>query len=662
MLKHYLLPGLILLAGLPLAAQRSENHYASKPYDNSNVQAQIRLNVDKEKAIHFIRDNTDPYVVTKTYVLKNADVYELRPYLRAIVQSKQITEDNTVTECVKMNDGTGILLVSAEENRFKAQPNGMGIDEIVALLDQPKMTSASGSVRFMYFPMYRNAAELSTMIYNVGMVRANDTYEMEFGVDKVAVDPALNAMLFYVPQFSKKTIQQMLAQYDQPLLQVLVRFVVYELTDENDGKMGMDFQSWKNNDGVDFFSIGGRYRSNWASTWSGGISPQTDSNKTQYMNFNPKWNTKYLELLVSEGHAKVLTSGEIQVKNNETAVIDVNTNLFEDDLTPVSDQTLSQYAKATGTIYSSKPGTAAAGYLGNYYFDAKDSGGTSVLLNGGSITSGSLTAIKITPANNTSDARYQLAVTGGTLTKGGKNVGTSTDNVASFTMYRCTSAMSADNSQLLYSWTEVSMVTDMTVAKGNQVSTNPGPGFGFKMTVKPQVNRNASIMSVNLVNTSLIGWTSTGKPRVDRDSEVNTDVHLSNGGNRFVIGGLEKRELVRSVSGVPFLREIPGLGWVFGSESESTKKSRLVVVGECVLSGVKAPLTDERRKVLQDTRTALDKAGKTNTWGFGQYGLDKDRGVIATGLTPVKSSAPTPAPAPAPAPASTPAPAAKPAK
>jgi len=630
MVKSFWLPGLMLLAGLPLAAQQSDNHYASKPYEATNVQAQIRLNLDKEKAVHFIRDNTDPYVITKTYVLKHADVYELRPYLRTIVQSKQVSEDNTVTECVKLNDGTGILLVSAEDYRFQSHPGGMGIDEIVAMLDQPKITSSSGSIRFMYFPMYRSAAELSTMVYNVGMTRANDTYEMMYGNDKVAVDPAMNALLFYVPLFSKKTIETMLAQYDQPLLQAAVKYVVYEINDENDGKMGMDFQSWKNNDGADLFSIGGRYRSNWASTWSGGIDPQTGSNKTQYFNFNPKWNTKYLDFLVSEGHGKILTDGEVVVKNNETAIVDVNTNLFEDDLTPAASQALSQTVSASGKIYDVNNKATALATAGNYYFVAQDSGGTAITLKGTGAYATALSAVKITPPNNSGDARYQLAVTGGILQKNGKDLGTSTDDITTFALYVSTTIWNDDHTASSNSWTEVALSSDMAIAKGNLVNTNPGPGFGFTMTVTPQVNRKASILSVDLKNTSLIGWTSTGAPRVSRDSEVKTDVNLGNSGNLFVIGGLEKRELVRSVSGVPYLREIPGLGWLFSSESESTRHSHLVVVAECRLSQVKTPLDDSRRKAIQESQDALRKAGKSNQWGFGQYGLDPAAASVAT--------------------------------
>lgn len=40
--------------------------------------------------VHFIRDNNDPRVVTKTYLLKHVDAYEFRDYIRQMVQAKRV--------------------------------------------------------------------------------------------------------------------------------------------------------------------------------------------------------------------------------------------------------------------------------------------------------------------------------------------------------------------------------------------------------------------------------------------------------------------------------------------------------------------------------------------------------------------------------------------
>ena len=61
------------------------------------------------------------------------------------------------------------------------------------------------------------------------------------------------------------------------------------------------------------------------------------------------------------------------------------------------------------------------------------------------------------------------------------------------------------------------------------------------------------------------------------------NISLPHGRNAFVIGGLRKSLLVRSVSGIPFLKDIPILGKLFSTQSTSVKRSSLVVAGECVL-------------------------------------------------------------------------------
>jgi hypothetical protein len=84
----------------PASAQvRSKNVNPTSPYEKTQVQANILMNLDRDTdQFHFIRDNNDPYVVTKTYVLKNADPYEIRPFVRNDVMANRVMENNTTVE------------------------------------------------------------------------------------------------------------------------------------------------------------------------------------------------------------------------------------------------------------------------------------------------------------------------------------------------------------------------------------------------------------------------------------------------------------------------------------------------------------------------------------------------------------------------------------
>ena len=307
-----LLCGAAEVAGTP----RDSNFQNTSGYDGTRVEAQLLVPVKEDtKVVHFIRDNNDPYVITKAYELKHADPYGLRWYLNAIINAKRVDQNRPSVAALKFNNGRKLLIVSAEAYRFEDDGYGESIDKLVERLDQPGLTASSGRPKFIYFPKINSAATLKKMVSEVG-ASAIDV-EFDNGVDKLIVDGGLNALFVAAPFWSWKHISNMLAQYDRPIPEIRFRYKVVEIFAENDDKLGLDFQSWKNNDGADFFSVGGRFRSNWASTFGAGVN-NSGSSKTEFFNFNPKWNSKYIDFLTSRGKARVLTSGVLNAKNRTT--------------------------------------------------------------------------------------------------------------------------------------------------------------------------------------------------------------------------------------------------------------------------------------------------------------------------------------------------------
>lgn len=584
------LAGAFAMTAGSMTASAQVNVNPTEPYEKTQVQPQIRLNLENDTdAVHFIRDNTDPFVVTKVYQLKNADPYELLPYVRNAVNANKITTNPTRVECIKYNNGVSFIVVSAEEDRFGPQPDGMGIDEFIARLDQQAITSSAGSVFFLYFPMYRNASVLDEMIRRVGM-DSPDSNQLQRGRDTLSVDEDLNALFFYVPRYNKKNIQTMLKQYDQPIQQVAVKYTVYEVYGENDGKIGADFQSWKNNDGMDLLSMGGRYRSNWTATFAGGIDPDAGSNKTQFFSVNPKWNSKYLDFLTSKGNAKVMTTGQIVVKHGSTGTINKGNRVFYNEKTAATNQKIT-VTSSTAVLAGVNP------TIGN-------DGSSDVIYN--NAAADTVFAVKFASTTD-GTGMYQIAAATGFFTKDGKNLGSQT---------------TVKNLSTALTWTTVP-TNDITSEKGPVITSKVSNNFGFVMSVTPKIGSEATTLNVEVTNSSLIGWKSDGAPRISDANEIKTQVVISNKSNRFVLGGVEKSNVVRSVSGIPYLRRIPILGWLFGSESESTKKSQLVVVAECELISLdhmaNGVVTGEMTGIEEKTKDA----GKTNAWGFDQYLIDK---------------------------------------
>ncbi|MDD5663884.1 MAG: hypothetical protein PHT71_06445, partial [Victivallaceae bacterium] len=211
--KKMIFAGILSAGTLAVLANQQPTSNNNPAYGNSKVEAQLRLNIKEgAEVVHFIRDTNDPKVITKTYVLKHADPYSIRPYLREMVQTTRVNYNNatgrdntdyynqyskdnaaktqkifvnTGIECVKFSDGTGVIMVSAEDYRFKDNENGMGIDSLVAKLDVPNIKNSSGGPKYIYFPARRPANELQTLIKLVGANVSNDTVELIGGKDKV---------------------------------------------------------------------------------------------------------------------------------------------------------------------------------------------------------------------------------------------------------------------------------------------------------------------------------------------------------------------------------------------------------------------------------------------------------------------------------------------
>ena len=206
---------------------RDSNFNNTGGYDSTRVEAQLLVPVKEDtRVVHFIRDNNDPRVVTKTYLLKHVDAYEFRDYLRQMVQAKRVGNtsmqqiypgntatmpytatvssaelttpataqpgynpelqlgSNTAVECLKYVDGTGLLIISAEEYRFKDHDGGMGFDSLVEFLDKPQMGANYGTQTFFYIPKFVPARNLMPLIENVGM-NITDVTEIWQGQDLV---------------------------------------------------------------------------------------------------------------------------------------------------------------------------------------------------------------------------------------------------------------------------------------------------------------------------------------------------------------------------------------------------------------------------------------------------------------------------------------------
>ena len=307
---------------------KSNNHAPSGGYAPTNVQAQFKIDIDKDtKEVKVIRDNADPFVITKPYTLKYADPYAVRSYLEAAVCAKTVNSSPAQVTAVKFSDGVGVVLVSAEQYRFSDSEDGKGIDGIVASLDRPGLAYLPEADAHLYFPRISRASNLRDMLLKVGSSSLDPQFEIAPGT--ITVDAELNALVIKANKWNWNEMLTMLKQYDRPIPEFKVTYRVLEIYAENDDRIGVDFQSWKNNEGVDLFSTGVFARRNWGTFFSSAIEGN-GSSRTSYWNFNPKWNTRYLDFMTSIGKAKCLAQGELIVQNRKSSAIQVASGFFYD--------------------------------------------------------------------------------------------------------------------------------------------------------------------------------------------------------------------------------------------------------------------------------------------------------------------------------------------
>ena len=614
---------------------RSENDAPTGGYAPSSVQTQLKVDVrDGTREVHVIRDSADPYVVTKPYVLKNADPYAVRSYLEAAVGAKSVSSSPAEVTAVKYKDGTGVVLVSAEAYRFSDSQDGKGIDAIVAALDRKDLAYLPDAETRIYFPKISRAANLRDMLLKVGSSSLDPQFAVKPG--EIMVDAELNALVVKAPSWNWNDMRAMLAKYDRQIPEVKISYRVLEIYAENDDRIGIDFQSWKNNEGVDFFSAGTLVRRNWGTFFASGVQP-TDNNRTSYWNFNPKWNTRYLDFLTSIGKAKCVASGAIVARNRMPSRVQVNTGFFYDRTSYKAGYT--SLADATNEFVYADPNpdtiqreaitkVMPSGELQQLY---REAGSAAILqpmgytlrmmgIHTGTNTWGDVSAVAYGDNNKTDPlAKY---LTGYVKLN---SDGTTTSVPATWYNTPREMAVNTMNSApgIIHGGLQYPMVTD---------------GFKFDLSATPVVTGKAAKLDVALNSISLLGWNSDGSARMSK-SAVSTTVQIGYEAKTFVIGGLKKSESVRGTAGLPFFKDLPVIGRVFSTETESIKQSQLVLIAEveCFDAGAAAgaDVRDHMGKIIKNVNTGM--TSRVGNMFFQQYGLDDDRPDRETRLDDIHS-------------------------
>lgn len=117
-------------------------------------------------------------------------------------------------------------------------------------------------------------------------------------------------------------------------------------------------------------------------------------------------------------------------------------------------------------------------------------------------------------------------------------------------------------------------VTKTETVAGTTTTTTQTISADLSMTVTPQVTSSGSVLLKVNVNKSA---PSVFNGNVSTDTKsLNTEV-LVDSGNTLVLGGVYQFADTRAVSGIPVLKDLPFIGQLFRTNSDSTVKDELMV-------------------------------------------------------------------------------------
>jgi len=138
-----------------------------------------------------------------------------------------------------------------------------------------------------------------------------------------------------------------------------------------------------------------------------------------------------------------------------------------------------------------------------------------------------------------------------------------------------------------------------TVSNGVTTSGFENVSANLNLTVTPQVTNEGSIaMQVSLTKSGFGARLTNTAPPNQTTRTVNTNVLVDNG-STIVIGGLYSTESSESVSGIPFLKDLPLIGWLFRTPYNPTNnRSELIIfLTPRIINQEEAGLVDRETKI-----------------------------------------------------------------
>lgn len=152
--------------------------------------------------------------------------------------------------------------------------------------------------------------------------------------------------------------------------------------------------------------------------------------------------------------------------------------------------------------------------------------------------------------------------------------------------------------------TETTSFAQSTIVAGVTQTTFSNLNAPVTLNVTPQVTNDGAIaMSLTISKTSFGARPSPQAPPNSTQRSINTNVLVDNG-STVVIGGLYTTSHLEAVSGIPLLKDLPLIGWLFRSpyNPDTTKNELVVFLTPRIINQEEAGFTDRQTAKAGQTK------------------------------------------------------------
>lgn len=415
----------------------------------------------------------------KLTIFRSGDKAEVNHYISEVFELKKAVALEIlphITKAVKLEKGTARALKytdpDAGRDRYYIQvvttvEQMPSIRKTVEALDLPKVVSSEGSMKYHRRMKYRRASEVADII--AGTVLSSE--------GSIFADDVTNTVYIKDAQSEGEREIVTLEFYDVPPPQVEFEILAVEILDDNEAKLGLDWDAWK-------IAMGGQI-----------IFADKDfdltnrsARKASFMTLDPIFLASFLNYTTQTGTSKVITRTKITASNNTPAVV-------------------SSLRRLESLTYQ--------------------------------------TTYQGTPVSVTNP------FTNNVLT-------TTLQGSRSFLVNRSPNASAPGTSAV-----------DPSLTPGEKAE-------GVYLFIRPNIGTDMVTAHIRIVVNSLSGYTKVNEPIIT-ERLIDTMVTLQNG-QTFSLGALDKETFLNERSGIPGLKNIRVIKYLFSVEREVIRHSKIYMV------------------------------------------------------------------------------------